>query len=426
MIRITPDLLVRATGCTAERAATFAAHLDGACARYGISATPARLAQFLAQMVVESGALRYVREIADGAAYEGRADLGNTEPGDGPRFKGRGLIQTTGRANYRALRDRLRGTMGTDVTDFEADPEQLERPDWAAWSAADYWDMRRLNHEADADSEAACVRISRAVNRGNADSSRPANHEAQRVQAWRRARAALADVEPAAAPIVDRSIPVQPAPKEEATMPSPLLAGLASTVINLFTPLAAEKIKKEIGRHTDSAVAEQITAGVIDAAKAATGMADPIQAVAAVQQSPDALRQVEESSMSLLAQLAPVLRQLDEFEAAHHARVEASRDAASRRAAESSAPDQDGYLTRAIVRMLAVVLAGGSLLTAVLAYLKVDVGQLIGALILLVGIVGSEFRGRYQHRYGSSDGSRAKDAMNAAAVDALARDGRRQ
>ena len=85
MIRILPDLLVRATGCTAERAATFADDLDGACTRYGINATPARPAQFLAQLVVESGALRYVREIADGSAYEGRADLGNTEPGDGPQ-----------------------------------------------------------------------------------------------------------------------------------------------------------------------------------------------------------------------------------------------------------------------------------------------------------------------------------------------------
>jgi putative chitinase len=62
--------------------------------------TPLRQAHFLAQVGHETGELRYIEEIASGAAYEGRRDLGNTEPGDGVRFKGRGLIQLTGRANY--------------------------------------------------------------------------------------------------------------------------------------------------------------------------------------------------------------------------------------------------------------------------------------------------------------------------------------
>jgi putative chitinase len=61
--------------------------------------TPLRQAHFLAQVGHESGGFIYNEELASGEAYNGRADLGNTHPGDGPRFKGRGLIQLTGRAN---------------------------------------------------------------------------------------------------------------------------------------------------------------------------------------------------------------------------------------------------------------------------------------------------------------------------------------
>lgn len=62
------------------------------------------------------------REFASGEAYEGRAKLGNTQPGDGPRYRGRGLIQTTGRANYNDARDDIRQFM-PGAPDFEADPK---------------------------------------------------------------------------------------------------------------------------------------------------------------------------------------------------------------------------------------------------------------------------------------------------------------
>lgn len=109
--------------------------------------TPLRQAHFLAQIGHESGELHYREELASGEAYEGRATLGNTQPGDGKRFKGRGLIQLTGRANYAAY--------GRNI---ERESELLENPslvaadtilcvDVAGW----YWTSRKLNDLADAD-----------------------------------------------------------------------------------------------------------------------------------------------------------------------------------------------------------------------------------------------------------------------------------
>jgi putative chitinase len=284
MIRIDAALLVRAIGCTPGRAAQFADHLDGACTRYSINATAARLAAFLAQLALESGALRYVQEIASGAAYEGRRDLGNTEPGDGVRFKGRGLIQTTGRANYVALRNRLRASMGPDVPDFEAEPEQLEAGKWAAWSAADYWAMRRLNDLADDDTEAATVRISRAVNRGNAYSSKPANHEAERVRYWRQARAVLAQAEHAPAPIVDRSLRAEPqppaAPDQETAMPLPAFVAAALPALISSIPT----LGKLFGSGSDVAErnvrAAQLAVGIIQEATGSRNAQEAAETVA--------------------------------------------------------------------------------------------------------------------------------------------------
>lgn len=111
--------------------------------------TRLRQAAFLAQIGHESGSLVYVKELGGPsyfAKYDGRKDLGNTQPGDGSKFCGRGLIQVTGRANYRTASQVL---FGDERLLFS--PELLEKPEWAAKSAVWFWSTRNLNELADAD-----------------------------------------------------------------------------------------------------------------------------------------------------------------------------------------------------------------------------------------------------------------------------------
>lgn len=140
------------------KAGDFLGPLNEAMARYEIN-TPARQAAFLAQIAHESGSFKYVRELASGKAYEGRKDLGNTKPGDGVRFKGRGLIQITGRANYRECSIALFGDPGILIDH----PEMLETVTCACDSAAWFWSSRKLNEMAD---EGSFRAITRAINGG--------------------------------------------------------------------------------------------------------------------------------------------------------------------------------------------------------------------------------------------------------------------
>lgn len=123
-----------------EMLAINADALTQAMAEFGID-TLLRQACFLAQIAHESGSLKYVREIADGSAYEGRADLGNTHVGDGKRFPGRGYLQITGRKNTEICLVAL-GHPETEVS-------YLETPNGAARSAAWFWKDAGLNDIAD-------------------------------------------------------------------------------------------------------------------------------------------------------------------------------------------------------------------------------------------------------------------------------------
>jgi putative chitinase len=136
--------------------------------------TRERRAMFLAQVGHESGQLRYVEEIASGAAYEGRADLGNTQPGDGVKFKGRGLIQITGRHNYRECGKEFK-------LDLLSNPKLLSEPKLAALSAGWFWWKNNLNRFADVGDIEGCTR---KVNGG-------LNGYKDRVMLYKRALAVL-------------------------------------------------------------------------------------------------------------------------------------------------------------------------------------------------------------------------------------------
>jgi putative chitinase len=137
--------------------------------------TTKRAAAFVAQVAHESGSLRYKEEIADGSAYEGRQDLGNIFPGDGKRYKGRGLIQLTGRYNYRTAGK----AMNLPLEDY---PEQVVKdPVINAAVAGWYWQSRNISAAAD---EEDFERVTRLVNGG-------LNGYPDRVAYWERAKKVL-------------------------------------------------------------------------------------------------------------------------------------------------------------------------------------------------------------------------------------------
>lgn len=153
---------------------------------FGINTRP-RVASFLGQVCHESGNMRFLREIWGPTPQQLRYEmgtslartLGNTEPGDGERFRGRGLIQITGRANYRAV------SVALDY-DFLADPMALEQPAHAVASACWFWSTRGLNEIADLNTEDAYRRITRRINGG-------LNGWADRLERWYRIQQILSE-----------------------------------------------------------------------------------------------------------------------------------------------------------------------------------------------------------------------------------------
>jgi len=142
-------------GASEVSANKFVDLINDTLAQFEIN-TALRVQHFLAQVMHESAAFFYLKELASGQAYENRKDLGNIEVGDGVKFKGRGLIQITGRANYIAI--------GHDLNeDFISHPELLETPKYATLSAGWFWNKHGLNALADADD---IIHITKRINGG--------------------------------------------------------------------------------------------------------------------------------------------------------------------------------------------------------------------------------------------------------------------
>jgi len=143
-------------GAAADMAAELGLAAAVRFADYGISDSALRVAHFLAQAGHETDGWHAMEEYASGAAYEGRADLGNTKPGDGVLFKGRGAFQCTGRANYHSFGRAL-------GIDLERHPTLAAIPSLGLWVACEFWKRKGLAPLADADD---VVGMTRRVNGG--------------------------------------------------------------------------------------------------------------------------------------------------------------------------------------------------------------------------------------------------------------------
>jgi putative chitinase len=173
---MTLDQLIKIMPMARSRAPTFVDLLNAAMGEFEIN-TPARQASFLSQIGHESGQLRYTKELWGPTPQQMRYerdftavwpprvktdrnqlpfDLGNSEKGDGERFMGRGLIQTTGRKNYAACGVAL----GLNLIE---QPDLLQLPVNACRSAAWFWKSKGLNELADTGDQ---ERVTRRVNGG--------------------------------------------------------------------------------------------------------------------------------------------------------------------------------------------------------------------------------------------------------------------
>ncbi|VWC53622.1 putative phage lysozyme [Burkholderia aenigmatica] len=185
---MTPQILSAALQIPVSRAMPWADPLSAVMALYAID-SPARQAAFLAQCGHESGGFQWLRELWGPTpiqkSYEPpstkAAKLGNTQPGDGFRYRGGGLLQITGRYNFREMGQKI-------GVDLEGNPDQIVQPSVAAEASAQFWSDNALSAFADAGD---FLSISRAINLGNPHSAATPEGMTGRLELWTSCKAAL-------------------------------------------------------------------------------------------------------------------------------------------------------------------------------------------------------------------------------------------
>jgi putative chitinase len=234
-------------GLPAAKSAAFLPPLDAAMTEFAIDA-PARAAAFLAQLAHESGQLRFMEEIWGPTAQQLRYEpasslatsLGNTQTGDGKRFKGRGPIQITGRANYQ----RFGNLLGVDLV---TTPEQAALPDLAFRIAGLYWSKKGLNELADQATDEAFREITRRINGAF-------NGLAARQQFYATARAALGVTSPS----VPRDTQRLPAPRA----PEPMFERGFEAIRAARKPRRRKAApKRRVRKATKKAPSRKVTSG---------------------------------------------------------------------------------------------------------------------------------------------------------------------
>ena len=178
--------------CPAAKRADYLPFIQQAMEEFEITSY-LRETAFLAQLAHESAELRYMEEIASGAAYEGRKDLGNTQPGDGKRYKGRGPIQLTGRANYA----KYGGLLDLDLVN---DPTIAATKEVGFRIAGEYWQLNGLNELADQQQFKA---ITKRINGGY-------NGLDDRIKYYERAKKVMSADDSGDQPVSDEQLPAYP------------------------------------------------------------------------------------------------------------------------------------------------------------------------------------------------------------------------
>jgi putative chitinase len=227
--------------------------------------TPLRQAHFLAQCAHESDGFQTTKEYASGAAYEGRADLGNTQPGDGVRFKGRAIIQNTGRGKAKKPLSGYNLLSAVLGVDFVSKPELLEKFPYAALAAAVFWNSKALNAAADRDDVDEVTHLVNGGYRGLA----------QRKVYLKAAKRALAAPQPKAAP-AEEQVTAQDLRKAGSRIMSGTsqikknLIGLTTTVVGSGATVA---VKQAVSSPSDTL--EQVS----NATQTASNIASNVQSI---------------------------------------------------------------------------------------------------------------------------------------------------